>query len=115
MLIMLFTLANLADYTTTVVGISSGFQEINGLVASLDPLSFLILKLLVILSLSLLLVAAFRLREYNAIAKGIYIGLIFGAIISTAFVSLAAVHNAILLAGFPENDILIKIVSKILV
>ncbi len=110
-----FTLANLADYITTVVGLQNGFHELNSLVASLDPFTFLALKILIVLSLSFLLMSVLRLKSRSSIAKGVYIGLVSGILISTAVISIAALHNIMILAGFPENETLIKIVSEILI
>ncbi len=110
-----FALANFADYITTIIGLQNGFCELNSLVAVLNPFTFLVLKILIVFSFSFLLMTVFRLKDSNSLAKGVYIGLVFGIVVSTAFVSIAALHNAMILAGFPENDVLIKIVSKILI
>ncbi|WP_290597995.1 MULTISPECIES: DUF5658 family protein [unclassified Archaeoglobus] len=113
MLIASFTAVNLMDYLTTIQGIQKGFHEVNSLVASMTPFSFLLLKLLIIFSIS---AAFFVLRNFNLhIARGVYIGIALGVAISTIFVGIIAAHNMLLLAGFPEVEVLAKIVSRILI
>ena len=115
MVVVPFALANFADYITTVIGLQSGFYELNSLVATLNPFTFLALKILIVISLFFLLTIVVRLRDRSNLAKGAYVGLVLGILISTAFISIAALHNVMILAGFPENDVLIKIVSEILI
>ncbi|WP_456469682.1 DUF5658 family protein [Archaeoglobus sp.] len=113
MLVLSFTLANFADYLTTVFGLQMGFQEVNSIVASLNPFLFLMLKFLIILTISAALLLS---RNFgHSLVRGVYIGLIAGVVISTVFITVVAAHNFLLLAGFSENEILVRVVSQILI
>lgn len=84
----LFVLSNLADYVTTVFGIRMGFSELNSLVASLNPLLYLLLKIFIVSTVVLLLLVTYNLRENGDFTRGIYFGLVAGVVLSTIFISL---------------------------
>lgn len=112
-LIASFTAVNLMDYLTTIQGIHMGFHELNSLVASMSPVVFLMFKFMIIVSVS---AAYFALRNFKThILRGIYAGIVIGVAISTVFIGLVAVHNILLLAGFPEIEVLTAFMLKILI
>ncbi|WP_202318864.1 DUF5658 family protein [Archaeoglobus neptunius] len=110
-----FALVNVADYITTVEGINHGFHELNSLVASLTPGLFLMLKILIVSSITALIMLTCDLRKRNVYARGVYVGLIAGMGISTVVIAVIAAHNALLLVGFPEIEIVTRIFSNILI
>jgi len=112
-LIASFAAVNLMDYLTTIQGIQMGFCELNSIVASMNPIVFLLFKFMIILSIS---AAFFALRSFRThIFKGVYAGIVMGVAISTIFIGIIAVHNMLLLAGFPEIEALTAFMLKILI
>ena len=113
MLIGAFAMVNFMDYFTTLSGVEMGFHEVNSLVASLTPFSFLLLKILIVLSISILVL---KLRKLNSpLMRGIYLGLLAGVLISTLVLTVVALHNLLLIAGFEQLNFLVEIMSRILI
>lgn len=112
MVVGAFATVNFMDYFTTINGLEMGFHEVNSLVASLTPFSFLILKVLIILSISILLL---KLRKMNSpLMRGVYLGLLAGVLISTVVLTVVALHNLLLIAGFEQLNFLVEIMDRIL-
>lgn len=111
-IIPLFAAFNLLDYLTTTVGIQRGFQELNSFVEKLDPISFLSLKFFIIATLFLIAVEL-RKRVQAPLIRGAYYGLIIGVTVSTVFLAVAALHNLLLLMGFKEVEVVLKIMSAV--
>ncbi|AAB89913.1 predicted coding region AF_1335 [Archaeoglobus fulgidus DSM 4304] len=112
LLMMTFAIVNLADYMTTVKGIEMGFHELNEFVSSLNPASFLLLKIAIVATAFALLLYTRRLSF--SLGRGIYIGLVAGLAISTAVLGICSVHNLLLLTGFPEVEFLVKVMTGVL-
>ncbi len=113
-IVALLIAANALDYITTVRGLSMGFVELNGFVAGLTPPAFLALKVTIVSSLALILLILYKLSSKNAVAKGLYLGVLVGIAASSMLVAAIGVHNLLLIMGFPENRLFTDFMSAVL-
>jgi hypothetical protein len=114
--IVVMVFANILDYVTTVVGIKMGFREMNVIVASLTPLSFMILKILIISFVLVVAIMLYKLSERSRLANGAYYGLIVGIQISSLTITVVGLHNLMLMLnviGSEQSRILLSVLSSL--
>ncbi len=112
-IVLLLTAANLLDYITTAVGLRMGFVEYNSVVAGLSSAAFLALKLGIVASLIAMLILAYRYRNVPVV-RGIYVGLVVGICLSSLLIAAIGIHNTMLILGFGENAVFVKMMSSLL-
>jgi len=112
LLLTTFAIVNLTDYLTTVKGIEMGFRELNEFVASLTPASFLLLKIAIVATIFALALSARKLCF--PLDKGVHLGLLVGLTASTAVLGVCSLHNLLLLLGFKEIEVLVRLMSGVL-
>ncbi|MBO8179082.1 MAG: hypothetical protein H0Z19_01155 [Archaeoglobus sp.] len=112
LLLTTFAIVNLTDYLTTVKGIEMGFRELNEFVASLTPASFLLLKVAILATIFALVLSTRKLNF--PLNKGVHLGIVVGLTASTAVLGVCSFHNLLLLLGFKEIEVIVKLMSGVL-
>ncbi len=89
--------ANTVDYITTVLGLKMGFVELNGLIAKLTPITFLLLKATVVGAMIALLYVLSN--SENKIMKNLKKGVSAGVIFASIIIAGVGIHNLLLIVG----------------
>jgi|GEM_PF-2767258 len=92
---------NIADLITTYMGLINGdFLELNPVILYLfqmSPVLMILFKVSITLFFSILLIELSKLKLSSPLTKGIQLGLILGATISTFVFAITSFHNIFLL------------------
>ncbi len=100
---------NIADLITTYLGLSSGeFFELNPTIVYLfetSPALMAFFKLSVVMVFSMIIIKIDISKLSGAFAKGVYYGLILGAIISSLVLALTSLHNVLLLIRVANSNL----------